>query len=74
VSQALADGTDPSRFRVYARLVLMVCEACDTNVFPAQEDPLLLDLTDAARTHVCDPVKVAAVSALLDRNEASRKT
>lgn len=52
----------------------MVCEACDTNVFPAQEDPLLLDLTDAARTHVCDPVKVAAVSALLDRNEASRKT
>jgi len=52
----------------------MVCEVCDTNVFPAQEDPLLLDLTDAARLHACDPVKVAAVSSLLHRHKASRKT
>lgn len=71
MSQTLADGTDPSRFRVYANSVLMVCETCDTSVFQVQEDPSLLDLTDAARTHVCNPKKVAAVEALLARHAAS---
>lgn len=70
--QTMADGTDPSNFQVYATDVLLVCICCDTNLIRV-EDPLLLDLTDAARTHVCDPRKVAAVEALNQRHEERTK-
>lgn len=66
----MADGTDPSRFQVYVltKSLFVVCETCDTQITNKLSDPSLLDLTDAARTHVCDPARVAAVEKLISEH------
>ncbi len=71
----MADGTDPSNFEIYVvgDGVLLVCIPCDTNLVRTAGDALLLDLTDAARAHVCDPRKVAAVEEGRRSHEASTK-
>lgn len=68
----MADGTDPSDFEIYVMSdgLLLVHLRCDTNLLRTDQDLLLLDLTDAARTHVCDPRKVAAVEEM----DRKRKT
>lgn len=59
--QNMADGTDLSRFIVYTRGLTVACESCGLGLLTTHTDQLLVDLTDAARTHVCDPVRKAKV-------------
>lgn len=73
--QTMADGTDPSNFEIYVMSdgLLLVCVCCDTDLLRPTADLLLLDLTDAARAHVCDPRKVEAIKELNWRHKESMK-